>query len=109
MSFEFRERLTGRLFSRSARRSTLKGRMQNIIVVKPPDPMFRQAVFFLRDDYFVNSDISRAELLSQAEEAAVNFVAANIPAQRRKKALRLSALVILSSAALTLILFLILK
>lgn len=61
------------------RSCSLKGRMQNIIVVKPPNPMFRQAVFFLRDDYFLSSDISRAELLAQAQDAATGFVNEQVP------------------------------
>ena len=40
--------------------SCVKGRMQNIIVVPLPGSMFSQAVFFLRDDYFLTSDISRS-------------------------------------------------
>lgn len=31
-----------------ARRSRVKGCMRNVIVVRPPDPMFREAVFILR-------------------------------------------------------------
>ena len=67
---------------RSCRSSRLKGRMQNIIVVKPPNPMFRQAVFFLRDDYFFSSDISRAELLEQAKDAACGYVQKTVPEER---------------------------
>ena len=81
----------------------LKGKMQNIIVVKPPNPMFRQAVFFLRDDYFLSSDISRTELLRQAQDAAAGFVSKEVPeVKSRGRIIIAAAALILSLGGLIL-------
>ena len=79
-----------------ARRSRVKGCMSNVIVVRPPDPMFREAVFILRDDYFQSAALSRHELLRQAEEAARDYVASVVPPVRP---IAPPLLVILPSAA----------
>lgn len=50
------------------------GQMRNVIVVKPPDPRFREAIFVLREDYFLSEELSRQELLLQAKDAAQNYV-----------------------------------
>lgn len=98
------ENLRDKIFPRSGKHSPrsevrLKGKMQNIIVVKPPNPMFRQAVFFLRDDYFFSSDISRTELLNQAREAAEGFVSKNVPPAVNKKPVVICLLSIFTVAA----------
>ncbi len=65
---------------KSARRpGTLRGCMRNVIVVKPPDRRFREAVFILRDDYFLSEGIGEAELLRQAREAASEYVQESLP------------------------------
>ena len=46
----------------SHRRETLpvvRGNMRRVIVVEPPDPMFSEAMFILRDDYFQTPGLSR--------------------------------------------------
>ena len=48
----------------------LRGRARNVIVVKPRDSRFSEAIFVLRDDYFADRDANREELLRQAREAA---------------------------------------
>lgn len=111
MNTDPKENLRPQIFSRSGKHSPrsqvrLRGKMQNIIVVKPQNPMFRQAVFFLRDDYFLTSDISRTELLNQAKAAAEGYVNENVPPVRGKAILilcLLSALVI--AAAFVILIF----
>lgn len=53
--------------------AAVKGCVKNVIVVKPGDPAFKEAVFILRDDYFSSSRLSRAALLSQARDAARRY------------------------------------
>ena len=48
----------------------MRGNMRRVLVVKPPDPMFSEAVFILKDDFFQTPGISRQELLQQAKRAA---------------------------------------
>ena len=81
----------------------LKGKMQNVIVVKPQNSIFRQAVFFLKDDYFLSSDLSRSELLKQAREAAAGFTESELPPEEKNGFLLIS----LAVAALLVILLLI--
>lgn len=62
---------------RLSRRETLpvvRGNMRRVIVVEPPDPMFSEAMFILRDDYFQTPGLSRQELLQQAKNAARDCV-----------------------------------
>lgn len=47
-----------------------RGKLRNVIVVKPADPRFREAIYVLRDDYFADPDCDRAALLREAREAA---------------------------------------
>ena len=74
--------------------------MQNIVVVPLPGSIFSQAVFFLRDDYFLTSDISRQELMRQAAEAAEDYTAEKVSVSGRKPYPVLAAciLVIFSAA-----------
>ena len=61
----------------SHRRETLpvvRGNMRRVIVVEPPDPIFSEAMFILRDDYFQTPGLSRQELLQQAKNAARDCV-----------------------------------
>ena len=62
----------------------VKGCMKNVIVSKPPDPMFREAVFILRDDYLMGDELNRQELLLQAREAAQSYVNSLAPPPRRR-------------------------
>ena len=69
--------------ARRRRRESLpvvRGNMRRVIVVQPPDPMFTQAMFILRDDYFQTPGISSQELLKQAREAARDYVDQATPA-----------------------------
>ena len=50
------------------------GNMHRIIVVQPPDPMFSEAMFGLKDDYFQTPGLTRQELLRQAKAAAGDCV-----------------------------------
>lgn len=72
----------GRLKRRGRRESlpVVRGNMRRVIVVQPPDPMFTQAMFVLRDDYFQTPGISSQELLRQAREAARDYVEQAVPA-----------------------------
>ena len=60
----------------------LKGCMRQVIVVKPPDERFREAIFILRDDYLADPQADREALLRQAREAARRCAAQLAPAQR---------------------------
>ena len=83
------ERLSALRFSLSARRRerlsrretlpVVRGNMRRVIVVEPPDPMFSEAMFILRDDYFQTPGLSRQELLRQAQNAARDFVGTAVP------------------------------
>lgn len=74
--------LAARLRCPPPRRAAVKGCMRNVIVVKPDDPIFREAVFILRDDYFSSSQLSRRDLLSQAKDAARQYTDSVIPPRR---------------------------
>ena len=71
-------------FARRRRRReklpVVRGNMRRVIVVQPPDPMFTQAMFILRDDYFQTPGLSSQELLKQAREAARDYVDQAVPA-----------------------------
>ena len=74
--------LSARRRQRLSHRETLpvvRGNMRRVIVVEPPDPMFSEAMFILRDDYFQTPGLSRQELLRQAQNAAQDFVGTAAP------------------------------
>ena len=74
--------LSARRRERLSRREMLpvvRGNMRRVIVVEPPDPMFSEAKFILRDDYFQTPGLSRQELLRQAQNAARDFVGTAAP------------------------------
>lgn len=81
----------------------VKGCVKNVIVVKPSDPMFREAVFILRDDYLTGDELNRQELLLQARSAAQRYTDSLIPPVHRR--IRLMEILIIV-AALLLILWL---
>lgn len=74
-----------RQFIRPAKRKRagqpIKGNIQNVIVVKPQNRMFSQAMFILNDDYVRQSSLSSQELLRQAREAAGEYVGFMQPQQ----------------------------
>lgn len=52
----------------------LRGRTHNVIVIKPKNDMFTQAIFIMRDDYFSASSLPEDELLRKAQEAAGVYI-----------------------------------
>ena len=62
----------------------VRGNMRRVIVVEPPDPMFSEAMFILRDDYFQTPGLSRQELLRQAKKVAQDFVGTAEPPEPRR-------------------------
>ncbi len=77
--------LWGSRLSRRGRRHrerlpVVRGNMRRVIVVQPPDPIFTQAMFILRDDYFQTPGVSSQELLKQARDAARDYVEEATPA-----------------------------
>ena len=65
---------------RAPQGGALRGNMRNVIVVHPPEGMFSEAVFILRDDY--DPGISRGELLRQAKSAAEGHAQRALPPRR---------------------------
>lgn len=80
-------------FRRRARAPAVKGLMANVIVVKSPDPRFREVLFVLREDGPADQERERRELLRQAREAAGEYLRTQLPERRRSPALPLLALV----------------
>jgi len=78
----------------------IKGNMQNIIVVKPQNKMFSQAVFVLSDDYMRQSRLSSQELLRQAQEAAGEFSPVMLPRKRAASALKIILILLVCAAFL---------
>ena len=89
------ELLAALRFSLSARRRerfsrrrealpVVRGNMRRVIVVEPPDPMFSEAMFILRDDYFQTPGLSRQELLQQAKNAARDYAGAAPPREPQR-------------------------
>lgn len=74
-------RLADRLRPRPRRAAAVKGCVRNVIVVKPGDRAFKEAVFILRDDYFSSPGLSRSSLLSQARDAARRYTDTVAPAR----------------------------
>lgn len=64
---------------RAPQGGALRGNMRNVIVVHPPEGMFSEAVFILRDDYFTQFGVSRAALMRQAREAAEEYTRTALP------------------------------
>ncbi len=97
-------RAARRMAARDGRRqrpgsAPLKGCMRNVIVVKPPDRRFREAVFVLRDDYFLNTAVDEAELLRQARAAARDYVHETIPPRAGRAPWLLLGLTLLAALA----------
>ena len=69
-----------------ARREVVRGAAEQVILVRVPVPgMFREAVFFLHEDYLRRSDMSRETLLRQAREAAEDWLRPYLPQEERKR------------------------
>ena len=71
-------------FSHRETLPVVRGNMRRVIVVEPPDPMFSEAMFILRDDYFQTPGLSRQELLRQAQNAARDCVGPAAPPEPRR-------------------------
>lgn len=57
------------------RREVVRGVSEQVLRVSVPVPgIFREAVFFLREDYLRRGDLSREELLRQARSAAEAYL-----------------------------------
>ena len=94
--------LCGKQKSEKRPHTALRGNAHNIIVVKAPNDIFTEAIFILRDDYYLDSALSSSELLRQAKAAAQKYTFSVSVRDRRKKALliALSALLALETAGL---------
>lgn len=57
----------------------LRGNMRRVIVINSPSPIFREAIFILKDDFFQTPGLSRRELMHQAKEAADGYIDAYVP------------------------------
>ncbi len=86
---------------RAPLRGALRGNMRNVIVVHPPEGMFSEAVFILRDDYFARTGVSREALMQQAREAAEEYTRTALPESAGGAALiaRIAVLVLIAAAA----------
>lgn len=82
LRFGLRRRAGAPRSPRAPRPGALKGCMRNVIVVRPPDRRFEEAVFILRDDYFLSPGADEAELLRQAKEAARDYTLEAVPPRR---------------------------
>ena len=64
-------------------RDVLKGTAEQIVRVRVPAPgVFREAVFFLHEDYMRRGDLGREELLSQARRAAEDYLRPLLPEKK---------------------------
>lgn len=59
-----------RLRRGAQRPAVLKGRLRRVVVIKPADERFVEAIFILRDDYLGDPQADAAALLAEAREAA---------------------------------------
>ena len=64
-------------------KNCVRGCARNVIVVRPPDKRFQEAVFILRQEAFRDGGVSCSELLEQARIAAEEETAAMLPPARR--------------------------
>ena len=97
----------GKKGSEKAPHSVLRGNAHNIIVVKAPCDIFTEAIFILKDDYYLHPSASAEELLCQARAAAEDYTASVSVPHRREKVLFivLSALLLLETAGLAVLSF----
>lgn len=65
---------------RAARREVVKGAAESVIRVRVPvQGVFREAVFFLHEDYLRRGDLSREALLRQAKASAEDYLRPYVP------------------------------
>lgn len=83
---------------RVERFAPIRGNMRSVIVVKPENAMFSEAVFILSDEYLRSSSASPQEILRQAREAAGEY-SGSLNAFSHKKATGLLWLLPLALAA----------
>lgn len=79
----------------------LRGNMRSVLVVPAPTPIFAQAVFILRDDYFSTPGLSHQELMRQAKSAANIYCGSFAPPHPRRIPIALISAA--SSSALTIL------
>ncbi|MGN0981751.1 MAG: hypothetical protein ACI4O0_02545 [Candidatus Limivicinus sp.] len=84
LRFSLSARQRERVLRRRETLPVVRGNMRRVIVVEPPDPMFSEAMFILRDDYFQTPGLSRQELLRQAQKVAQDFVGTAEPPEPRQ-------------------------
>lgn len=77
----------------------VRGNMRRVLVLKPPGPIFQEAVFILRDDYFQTPGLSRKELLREARAAAERCLAENAPSAPRTPSVALPSFVLGAACA----------
>lgn len=87
----------------------LRGNMRSVIVVKPDDPMFEQAVFILNDSYMRRRDEPAQELMRQAREAAERCTGNYLPHRRSRGGRIFRALAVFVFAAALVIICLYLR
>lgn len=61
----------------------VRGNMRRMLVLKPPGPVFQEAIFILRDDYFQTPGLSRNDLMLQARSAAASYLSSAVPRAAR--------------------------
>ena len=81
----------------------LRGNMKSVIVVKAPTPIFTQAVFILRDDYFSDASVSREALMTQARSAADIYCGSFRRPRDGKKPFALAGMSAATASALTIL------
>lgn len=70
----------------NVQREVVKGAAEQIIRVRVPVPgLFREAVFFLHEDYLRRGDLSREELLRQAKQAATEYLRPMLPEKKASR------------------------
>ncbi len=81
-------------------REVLKGSSEQIVRVRVPVPgVFREAVFFLHEDYLRRGGLSREELLRQARRAAESYLR---PFRPERRGLSVPLLALCAAAGLAL-------
>ena len=90
-------RIRSLMLSRRASEKPVKGTMGRVIVVREPAPCFREALFVLRDDWLMDPQRDREELLREAREAAAAFSGAGSPPPPRRRLLWLLPVLMLAA------------
>ncbi len=77
----------------------VRGNMRRVLVLKPPGPIFQEAVFILRDDYFQTPGLSRKALMREARAAAESYLAENAPSAPRTPSVALPSFLLGAACA----------